>query len=163
MRKLLWMAGLTLALCGCAPTFRVAAPERDQEAKRFKAPKDGSTLYVFRDETMGFAVRMVVTLDGRILGETGAHSFLTAPIAPGVHEVASKTENDERMTFTSEPGKNVYVWQEVKMGVWSARSKLSLVDEPSAMERIKACALHESELPPPAPVAAAPAPVVPGS
>ena len=86
-----------------------------------------------------------------------------APIAPGVHEVASKTENDERMTFTSEPGKNVYVWQEVKMGVWSARSKLSLVDEPSARERIKACALHESELPPPAPVAAAPAPVVPGS
>lgn len=49
--------------------------------------------------------------------------------APGSHTITSKSENDATLTLSTEAGKNYYVWQEVKMGLLMARSKLSQVSE----------------------------------
>nr|WP_256353914.1 DUF2846 domain-containing protein [Aeromonas sp. sif2433] len=49
--------------------------------------------------------------------------------APGSHTLTSKSENDATLTLSTEAGKNYYVWQEVKMGLLMARSKLSQVSE----------------------------------
>ncbi|MDM5086391.1 DUF2846 domain-containing protein [Aeromonas rivipollensis] len=48
--------------------------------------------------------------------------------APGNH-IFYKSENDATLTLSTEAGKNYYVWQEVKMGLLMARSKLSQVNE----------------------------------
>ena len=50
-------------------------------------------------------------------------------VTPGSHTITSKSENDATLTFSTEAGKNYYVWQEVKMGLLMARSKLSQVSE----------------------------------
>jgi uncharacterized protein DUF2846 len=112
-----------------------------------------ANLYVFRDESMGSAVKMSVLLDDKLLGDTAAKTFLLEAVDPGKHALVSKTENDARLDFTAEPGKNVYVWQEVKMGVLSARSALHLVEEAEAKPRINECNLSVREAAP----AAAPA------
>jgi hypothetical protein len=43
--------------------------------------------------------------------------------------ISYKSENDATLTLTTKAGKNYYVWQEVKMGLLMARSKLSQVSE----------------------------------
>jgi len=43
--------------------------------------------------------------------------------------ISHKPENDATLTLSTEAGKNYYVWQEVKMGLLMARSKLSQVNE----------------------------------
>jgi hypothetical protein len=135
-----------------------APPEADRFAKEFRTTPGKANLYVFRDENYGGAVKMSVVLDGRMVGDTAAKTFLLASVDPGPHALVSKAENDARLDFVAQPGKNVYVWQEVKMGVLSARSKLQLVDEESARARVNQCSLALGEMMPPLPQLFAPAP-----
>jgi hypothetical protein len=53
----------------------------------------------------------------------------------------SKTENDVTLDIDAQPGKNYYVWQEVKMGMFAARSALHLVDETTGEAGVKQCKL----------------------
>lgn len=48
--------------------------------------------------------------------------------APG-SRIYHKPENDATLILSTEAGKNYCVWQEVKMGLLMARSKLSQVSE----------------------------------
>ncbi len=48
--------------------------------------------------------------------------------APG-SRISYMSKNDATLTLSTEAGKNYYVWQEVKMGLLMARSKLSQVSE----------------------------------
>ena len=63
------------------------------------------------------------------VGDTVAHSYILKQVTPGSHTITSKSENDATLTLSTEAGKNYYVWQEVKMGLLMARSKLSQVSE----------------------------------
>jgi hypothetical protein len=141
----------------------MAPPERNAAAKEFRTTPGKSNVYIFRDESFGSAVKMSVVLDGMLFGDTAAKTFLLATVAPGKHELISKSENDARLEFQAEAGKNLYVWQEIKMGVWSARSRLEIVDEAAAKPRVLECALAESALPPATAPAAPPAAAVPGT
>ncbi len=157
---------LSLLASACA-SVPMASPEMDRTAKEFRNTPGKANLYVFRDESLGGAVKMSVILDGRLLGDTAAKTFLVTPVDPGPHALVSKTENDARLDFTAEAGKNLYVWQEVKMGLMSARSALHLVDEASARERISECRMAVREEPssnerPPPRAAKEPA-AIPGS
>ncbi len=100
------------------------------------------------------------------MGDTASKTFLVATLAPGPHALVSKAENDARLDFTAESGKNVFVWQEVKMGLLMARSQLHLLDDASAQARIAECslALGETVAPPqPAPQPAKEPAAIPGS
>ncbi len=147
---------LSLLASACA-SVPMASPEMDRTAKEFRVTPEKSNLYVFRDESLGAAVKMPVLLDGRSLGDTAAKTFLLASVEPGTHALVSKAENDAQLDFTAVAGKNVYVWQEVKMGILSARSALRLVDEASARQRITECSLavREDQAPAQAPPPAA--------
>ncbi len=146
---------VTLLASACA-SVPMASPELDRAAKEFRTAVGKSNLYVFRDESMGGAVKMSVILDGKLLGDTAKKTFLLTTVDPGPHALLSKTETDARLDFTAQPGKNVYVWQEVKMGLMSARSELHVLDEAAARPRISECSLaaREEQAPP----ATAPAP-----
>lgn len=115
-------------LSGCA-SVPMADATADAQAKQFVAPKDGANLYIYRNETFGTAVKMPVLVDGSAIGDTVAHSYILKQVTPGSHTITSKSENDATLTLSTEAGKNYYVWQEVKMGLLMARSKLSQVSE----------------------------------
>jgi hypothetical protein len=126
--KQLFAALCLLVASGCA-TVQMGDTQADAKLKTFIPPQNKAALYVYRNETFGAAIKMTVILDGRILGDTASRTYLHAELEPGKHRLVSKTENDSVLDFEAIAGKIYYVWQEVKMGLWQARSLLQLVDE----------------------------------
>jgi hypothetical protein len=72
---------------------------------------------------------MDVTIDGEAIGQTAAKTYFYKELPPGKHVITSKTENVDTLEIETKPGVLSYVWQEVKLGILSARSKLHLVSE----------------------------------
>ena len=119
---------LALSLVGCA-SVPMGDAAQDAALKTFPARPDSAGLYIYRNESMGAAVRMDVEADGKPLGQTAARTYFFTELKPGKHTVTSKSENTDTLEIDALPGKLYYVWQEVKMGLLYARTKLHLVDE----------------------------------
>lgn len=142
MQKVLILAlvVLTLAMGGCA-SVPMGDPQADAALKTF-TPKPGkASLYVYRHETFGAAIKMTVLLDGRLLGDTASKTYLYAELDPGKHQLISKTENDSVLDIEVAAGNNYYVWQEVKMGMFAARSFLQKVDDKTGQDGVLQCKL----------------------
>ena len=164
--RMAFLLGVISLGAGCGAAVAKASPEADTSAKQFTAPSGAANVYVFRDESFGGAVKMSVLLDGHPLGDTGPKCYLMTPVAPGPHQVTSKAEKDSTVDFTAQAGNSVYVWQEVKMGILSARSSLKIVDEATAQPRVCGCSLAVTQPQAPLPSAAQPTAstsAVPGS
>jgi hypothetical protein len=65
-------------------------------------------------------------------------------VAPGPHEISSMAENTSTLKLSTEAGKAYYVWQEVKMGLWTARSLLQEVDVETGRKGIEECKRAQS-------------------
>ncbi len=129
-----------LFLSGCA-SVPMASIENDAKAKEFSVQKDKANIYIYRNESLGFAIKMPVLIDGMAVGDTAANTYVFKTVEPGKHTVVSKTEKDETLTIDTKVGNNYFIWQEVKMGVWSARSKLHLVNEEEGKKAVRECKL----------------------
>ncbi|MBN3815104.1 DUF2846 domain-containing protein [Paraburkholderia sp. Se-20369] len=136
LKKLIPLGVSLLILAGCA-SVPMGDPQRDAELKTFNAPQEKAAIYVYRNESMGGAVKMPVTLDGKILGDTAAKTYLYSEVEPGRHQLVSKAENDSTLDVDTVAGKIYYVWQEVKMGIMYARNKLQLVDDATGQGGVK--------------------------
>ena len=130
----------TSLLYGCA-SVPMASPEADAKAKQFPTTEGRANVYIYRNENMGAAIKMPILMDGFLIGDTAANTYILKEVTPGEHEIVSKTENDAKLTVNAVGGKNYYVWQEVKMGTFAARSKLHLVDEKQGQKAVKECKL----------------------
>lgn len=143
-KSVIFFAGaLIVLLSGCA-SVPMASIERDSQAKTFAVKPGLSNIYVYRNESMGAAVKMDVELDGKFIGQTAAKSYFALEVSPGKHILVSKAENDSSLEVNAEAGKNNFVWQEVKMGLVIARTKLQIVDEETGKAGIAECKLIES-------------------
>jgi hypothetical protein len=87
-----------------------------------------------------------VLVDGQHVGDTAPHTFLLVPVTAGRHQVVSKSEKDSTIEFTAQNGNAYFVWQEIKMGVFAARSELHLMSPPEGRNAVATCSLAE---PPP--------------
>jgi len=104
-------------------------PKQDAALKEFSTKPSVAGVYVYRNESFGGAVTMSVDVDGKVLGKTGPNTFLYREVSPGKHTVTSEAENSDSVTFKAVAGKLYYFWQEVKMGLLSARTKLHQVSD----------------------------------
>jgi hypothetical protein len=108
-KKLLTLAALiTVVLASGCASVPMASGDQDTAAKSFATKPGKANIYVYRNETMGAAMKMSVALNQ--------------------HTVTSKTENDSAVTVNALAGRNYFLWQEVKMGLASARSYLQQVE-----------------------------------
>lgn len=130
MKKLisLTFVAALLVLSGCA-SVPMGDKKQDAALKNFTAKPDVAGVYIYRNETIGAAVRMDVEVDGKPLGQTAAKTYFYTEVAPGKHTVTSKAENTDRLELDAQAGKLYYIWQEVKMGIMFARTKLHLVGD----------------------------------
>jgi hypothetical protein len=146
MRKIISIVGiLTIGLlAGCA-SVPMASLQQDTEAKAFTTVPGKANIYVYRNESFGSAVKMPLTLDGKIAGQSGPKTYFKWSVDPGQHEIASITENTSRLTLNTDAGKNYFVWQEVKMGMWTAQSQLHEVTEEEGRKGVLECKLADSE------------------
>jgi len=144
MKKLIATAAIALSLVGCA-SVNMSDAQKDASTKKFTAPKDNTAVYIYRNESMGGAVKMDVELDGKPIGQTAANTFLYKEVAPGKHTISSKAENTDTVEIDAKPGTLLYIWQEVKMGVLYARTKLHLVDEVEGKKGVLETKLAETK------------------
>lgn len=127
-KKLFIAACVAVALSGCA-SVPMGDAKQDAAAKEFRVPADKAGLYVYRNETFGAAIKMPVLVDGNFVGETASKTFFYKELPPGKHTVTSISEVNDTLEVDLKPGMLAYVWQEVKMGLMAARSKLHLVSD----------------------------------
>ena len=164
IRTLIAAVALTAALLmtGCA-SVPMASKDTDVKAKQFAPAQTGTAnLYIYRNEIMGSAIKMPVLIDGIAVGDTVAKAYIYKTLPTGSHTIVSKAENDSSLTIDMQAGRNYFVWQEVKMGVLYARSKLHLVDEATGEAGVKECGLVKGDGSSEVALAETPA-VIPGS
>ena len=130
----------TMAVTGCA-SVPMASKEQDTAAKSYKVDSSKANLYIYRDENFGAALKMPVLVDNMSVGDTAAKTYIFRQVEPGTHVVTSKTENDATVTIDAKAGESYFVWQEVKMGAFAARSKLHLVDAAKGKKGVEDCKL----------------------
>lgn len=119
---------LILLLVGCA-SVPLAPMDRDAKAKAFLTVPNKASLYIYRNETFGSAIPMTVSVNGKTLGQTAARTYFYLTLPSGQYNIESHAENLINLLLTMEPGKNYFVWQEVKMGMNLARCLLQQVDD----------------------------------
>lgn len=71
--------------------------------------------------------------------------FFYLKFKPGKYNVQSITENIQNLQIEIEKNKNYFVWQEVKMGMWTADSKLHLVSEEVGKECVLSTKMLKAE------------------
>jgi hypothetical protein len=129
-------------LYGCASVNK--APAADDAAAKAFQPKPGvAQVYVYRNETLGAAVSMPVTVDGKLAGSTGANTYFKFDLAPGKHRITSQGDGSV-LDLDAEAGKLYFVWQEVKMGLMSGGSKLQVVDSEKGRKGVAECSLIQA-------------------
>jgi hypothetical protein len=119
---------------------------QDSEAKAFDVPEGKSSIYLYRNEVFGGAIYMTVTLDGKLAGRTGPETYMLWHVEPGPHEIISIAENESSLTIDAKAGESHFVWQEVKMGMWSARTQLHEVDAETGRAGVLECKRAQSKI-----------------
>ena len=142
-KMMMCTAALGIALLSGCASVPMESPEKDKELKTFAAPpEDKSGLYIFRDSSFGAALKKTVTLDGKVIGETAPNTYLYRQISPGRHTLGTESEfSDNILTVNAEAGKNLYVRQLIKLGVFVGGADLELVSESEGKQGV-----NETEL-----------------
>lgn len=117
-------------LTGCA-SVPMESPEKDLSLKTFAAPpQDQAGLYIFRDSSIGASLKKTVKIDGEPIGETAAKTYFYRTVNPGPLVLATESEfSDNLLELNAQGGKNHYVRQSIKMGVFVGGAKLTEVSE----------------------------------
>lgn len=115
-------------LFGCS-SVPMGDVQRDGELKKFAVPAGKAGIYVYRNENFGAAITMHVDVDGVPLGKTAAKTYLYKEVNPGKHTVTSSAENTDTIEIDVKQDTLNFIWQEVKMGLFTARTKLQQVTE----------------------------------
>jgi hypothetical protein len=135
--RLISAAVVAFALVGCA-SVPMGDPAQDAALKTFPAAAPGKAgVYVYRNETFGAAVKLNVALNGQTLGSTASKTYYYKEVPPGKQTVTSYGENTDTLSFEAVAGKLYYVWQEVKMGLFTPRTQLHLVPEAKGQEGVR--------------------------
>ncbi len=129
-----------LGLSGCA-SVPMASLEQDEKAKDFIPIPERAALFIYRHENFGGAIPMSVMVNSKALGQTAAKTYFRLNVLPGKYSVESHAENVSTLPLTLEAGKNYFVWQEVKMGLWMARTQLQQTDEAVGRAAVSECKL----------------------
>ena len=130
MKQLFFRAPLfsliVLLCCSCA-SVPMQSQENDARAKRFDPPPKGySGLYLFRDATLGCAIKRKLYVDGHYFGKTGYKTFFHRFVTPGRHLVQTESEWGENETeIEAVDGKNHFISQDMLWGIFSARADVS--------------------------------------
>lgn len=125
------LAMSTLLITGCT-SVPMASKEASELAKQFNAPSDGKAgLYVYRSGSFGGALKKDVWVDGKCIGETAPNIFFYEEVEGNVdHKVSTESEfSPNDLIISTESGKNYFVSQYIKMGVFVGGAGVELVDE----------------------------------
>lgn len=149
MKKYLLLLCLSLSFLftGCT-SVELASDSDCANAKEFNIDDaTKSKLYVYRpNHFVGQALKKAIWIDGLYVGQLKKHTFLMEQIEPGEHVISTESEfGNNQILINTEPGKNYFVRQNIKMGVFVGGSSIHEVSEAEGMEAVKKCDLIEPQ------------------
>jgi len=136
------LLGLALSIIffsGCS-TVPLEPKEMSESAKAFNAPPEGKAgLYVYRDSFVGQALKKDIWIDNKCLGETANAIFFYKDVEGNKeHKLSTESEfSANNLSIQTKSGKNYFVRQYIKMGVFVAGTGLEVVEEKEAQEAMK--------------------------
>lgn len=126
-------------MTGCA-SVNMAPQQQSTVAKQFAVPDEGmSGVYVFRKNSpAGAALKKDIWINGECLGESARGVFFYRQVEGGrEHEIATESEfSPNVINLTAEAGRNYYIEQYIKMGVFVGGAHLRQHDEASGQREI---------------------------
>jgi len=117
-------------MSGCA-TVPMAPAAMDAAKKSFKTPPSNKAgLYVYRNSNFGAALKKDIFLDGVKIGESAPMTYFYRDILPGLHTVSTESEfGNNGLKLNAKGGKNYFIRQYIKMGVFVGGANLALMSE----------------------------------
>jgi hypothetical protein len=135
------LAIITLAsslFAGCA-SVPMDSKEESDKAKKFTSPANEiSGLYIYRASGVGTALKKDVWVNDECVGETAPNMFFYELVeGDKEHKLSTESEfSPNDLLLKSEGGKNYYIKQYIKLGVFVGGANLELVDEESGQAAI---------------------------
>jgi hypothetical protein len=140
-----------ILLAGCA-SVPMESTDKDRELKAFPAPAaDQAGLYIYRDSFLGKLLKKSLYLDGKLLAETANRTYIYTPLSPGKHTLETESEfGNNALILNAEAGKNHYVRQRLRIGVFVAGASLVEVSDIEGRNAVLASQLLRLQTPAPA-------------
>lgn len=131
--KFLSLAALAVALLisGCA-SVEMASKAESAKAKEFNPPAQGKAgVYIYRDSYVGKALKKDIWIDGQCIGESGPDVFFYTEVEGGkAHKIDTESEfSPNTFGLMFETGKNYFIRQFIKMGVFVGGAGLEQIPE----------------------------------
>jgi hypothetical protein len=121
----------SLLITGCA-SVNMASKEDSAKAKEFNQPSPGNAgVYIYRNSFVGKALKKDVWIDGKCLGESAPDVFFRTEVeGDKVHKIDTESEfSPNTMELMFAAGKNYFIRQFIKMGVFVGGAGLEQVSE----------------------------------
>ena len=129
----------TSLLAGCA-TVPMESKEKTNMVKMFNPPSEGNAgLYIYRYGSFGGALKKDVWVDGKCIGETAPNIFFYEEVTGNQeHKISTESEfSPNDLLIKTEGGKNYFIKQYIKMGVFVGGAGVELVDEEKGKEEVQ--------------------------
>lgn len=127
-----------LLISGCA-SVEMASQADSAKAKQFSPPGKGNAgVYVYRDSFIGKALKKDVWIDGHCVGESAPDVFFYTEVEGGkVHKVDTQSEfSPNTLELMFEAGKNYFIRQFIKMGVFVGGAGLEQIPEEQGKQAV---------------------------
>ena len=131
MKKFALSLFIATLITGCA-SVKMESNELSDKVKKFPAPSNGNSgLYIYRDSTLGAALKKDIWVDGKCIGESAPKVFFYTEVAGGKeHVVATESEfSPNELSILVEAGKNYFIRQFIKFGVFVGGADLEIISE----------------------------------
>jgi len=138
MKKIAFIALASALFTGCA-SVQMESQEASDKAKQFSAPSPGNSgLYLYRDSAVGRALKKDLRVDGKCIGESAPDVFFYTEVAGNKEHVIS-TESEfspNTLILLFEAGKNYFVRQYIRLGVFVGGADLEVIPEAQGKEAV---------------------------
>lgn len=138
LKKVALLALSSSLFVGCA-SVPMESKETSTSAKAFSAPSEGkSGLYIYRTSGVGGALKKNILVDGKCVGESAPEVFFYEEVSGSQeHKISTESEfSPNDLLLKTESGKNYFIRQYMKMGVFVGGAALETVDESTGKKAI---------------------------
>ena len=119
---------------GCA-SVKMESKEASEKIKQFPKPAEGNAgFYFYRDSVFGAALKKDIFVNGKCIGESVQNVFFYTQVEGGKTYVL-ETESEfspNKISLLAEAGKNYFIRQFIKIGVFVGGADLEVIPEETA-------------------------------
>lgn len=122
---------VVVLLTGCA-SVEMASKAESAKAKEFNPPAQGNAgVYIYRNSFMGRTLKKDIWIDGKCIGESAPDVFFYTEVEGGKnYKVDTESEfSPNTLELMFEDGKNYFIRQFIKIGVFVGGAGLEQIDE----------------------------------